>query len=270
MADTADYTSPTPDLIAQRDGHTAWLTFSRPERMNAVTIDMWSAIPALIAQFEQDPAVKSVVLKGAGDRAFVAGADISQFGENRGNAEQAAIYEARNSAAFAAIRDCEKPTIAMIKGYCIGGGMAIALGCDIRIASEGSTFAIPAGKLGLAYPMEGIKQVLAVLPPSFAKEVFYTARQFDHTEAAAMNLVNRVVAADELETYTRDMCDRIAQNAPLSLKAAKRAINAMTATPENYDRSELEALSKACFESTDYAEGRQAFLEKRKPVFEGR
>lgn len=269
MADEVTYDSPTEDLLARREGHTAWLTFSRPERMNAVTIEMWSAIPGLIAKFEQDPAVRSVVLHGAGGRAFVAGADISQFAENRDNAEQAAAYEARNSEAFAAIRNCEKPTIAMINGYCIGGGMAIALGCDIRIASEGSTFAIPAAKLGLAYPIDGIKQVLSVLPPSFAKEVFYTARQFTHEEALAMNLVNRVVPGEELETFTRQMCDQIAANAPLTLRAAKRAINAMTAAPEGFDRNELEALSKACFESTDYAEGRQAFLEKRKPKFQG-
>ncbi len=270
MADFQDYPSPTPDLVARRDGHTGWLTFSRPERMNAVTIEMWAAIPQLIAAFEDDPAVKSVVLHGAGDRAFVAGADISQFGETRDNAEQAATYEATNSRAFAAIRDCAKPTIAMIRGYCIGGGMAIALGCDIRIASEGSTFAVPAGKLGLAYPIEGIRQVLNVLPPAFAKEVFYTARQFDHEEALAMNLLNRAVPPEELEGYTRSMCDRIAQNAPLSLAAAKRTINAICAKPETFDRSELEALSKACFESEDYAEGRNAFLEKRKPQFHGR
>ena len=270
MPDTHHYPSPTPDLIARREGHTGWLTFSRPERMNAVTVDMWAAIPQLIAAFEDDDAVRSVVLHGAGDRAFVAGADISQFGETRDNAEQAAAYEATNSQAFAAIRDCAKPTIAMIRGYCIGGGMAIALGCDIRIASEGSTFAIPAGKLGLAYPIDGIKQVLNVLSAPFAKEVFYTARQFDTDEALAMQLVNRVVAPEELESYTRDMCERISRNAPLSLAAAKRTINAISATPESYDREELEKMSKACFESEDYAEGRAAFLEKRKPRFHGR
>lgn len=270
MSDTHDYPSPTPDLVAKREGHTGWLTFNRPERMNAVTVDMWAAIPQLIAAFEDDPQVRSVVLHGAGDRAFVAGADISQFGEARDNSEQAAAYEATNSKAFAAIRDCAKPTIAMIRGYCIGGGMAIALGCDIRIASEGSTFAIPAGKLGLAYPIDGIKQVLNVLPPSFAKEVFYTARQFDTDEALAMNLVNRVVATQDLEHYTGDMCDRISKNAPLSLAVAKRTINAICATPESYDRDELVQMSKACFESEDYAEGRRAFLEKRKPQFHGR
>ena len=270
MADTQDYASPTPDLVACRVGHTGWLTFSRPERMNAVTVEMWAAIPELIAAFEDDPAVRSVVLHGAGDRAFVAGADISQFGETRDNAEQAAQYEATNSRAFAAIRDCAKPTIAMIRGYCIGGGMAIALSCDIRIAAEGSTFGIPAGKLGLAYPIEGIRQVLNVLPPAFAKEVFYTARQFDHDEALVMQLVNRVVAPDGLEDATREMCDRIARNAPLSLKAAKRAINAIWAAPESFDRAELERLGTACFESEDYAEGRRAFLEKRKPEFRGR
>jgi len=270
MATPHAYPSPTPDLVAHRDGNTAWLTFSRPERMNAVTLEMWAAIPELIDAFEKDDAVRAVVLKGAGDRAFVAGADISQFGENRDNAEQAADYESKNAGAFAAIRDCVKPTIAMINGYCIGGGMAIALSCDMRIASVGSTFAIPAAKLGLAYPLEGLQQLLKVVPAAFAKEIFYTARQFDTAEALAMNLVNRVIEQDQLEAFTLDLCAQIAGNAPLTLRAAKSALDAIGAKPESFDRVALKAMSKACFDSEDYAEGRRAFLEKRKPEFHGR
>lgn len=270
MADQHPYPSPTPDLVAHRDGHTGWLTFSRPERMNAVTLEMWAAIPELIDAFEKDNEIRAVVLKGAGDRAFVAGADISQFAENRDNAEQAADYESKNAGAFAAIRDCVKPTIAMINGYCIGGGMAIALSCDMRIASEGSTFAIPAAKLGLAYPLEGLQQLLKVVPPAFAKEIFYTARQFDTAEALAMNLVNRVVPKDQLEAFTIDMCAQIARNAPLTLRAAKSALDAIGARPESFDRAALKAMSKTCFDSEDYAEGRRAFMEKRKPEFHGR
>ncbi|MGI9416194.1 MAG: enoyl-CoA hydratase, partial [Hyphomicrobiales bacterium] len=225
--------------------------------------------PDLIDALDRDPEILTVVLKGAGGKAFVAGADIAQFAETRDNAEQGRDYEDKNAQAFGAIRDCTKPTIAMIDGYCIGGGMAIALSCDLRIASEGSTFAIPAAKLGLAYPIAGMQQVLKAVHPAFAKEIFFTARQFDTEEALTMNLINRVVARDGLEQATRKICEQIARNAPLTLRAAKHAIDTMTARPESFDRAALETMTKACFDSEDYAEGRRAFLEKRKPEFHG-
>jgi len=270
MSAQHSYPSATPHLVAERDGAIGWLTFNRPERMNAVSLEMWLAIPDLIDALDRDPEVRVVVLTGAGDRAFVAGADISQFGENRDDAKQAEAYERSNAGAFAAIRDCTKPTIAMIDGYCIGGGMAIALSCDMRIATLGSTFGIPAAKLGLAYPIAGMQQVLKAVPPSFAKEIFFTARQFDTDEALAMNLINRVVEKGALEEATRDICAQIARNAPLTLRVAKHSIDSMSAQPESFDRAAIEAMTKACFDSADYAEGRQAFMEKRKPVFHGK
>ena len=269
MAAQHTYPSPTPHLIAERDGPIGWLIFNRPERRNAVSLEMWLAIPGLIDVLDSDPDIRVIVLTGAGGRAFVAGADISQFGENREDAKAAEAYEQSNSSAFAAIRDCSKPTIAMIDGYCIGGGMAIALSCDMRIAAFGSTFGIPAARLGLAYPIAGMQQVLKAVHPSFAKEIFFTARQFDTDEALTMNLINRVVEKDDLEEKTREICAQIADNAPLTLRVAKHTIDAMSAEPESFDRDAIEVMTKACFDSADYTEGRTAFMEKRKPVFQG-
>ncbi len=270
MAPIERFESPTPHLIAEKRDQVGWLTFSRPERMNAVSVEMWAAIPEIMAAFEADGGIRVVVLTGAGGKAFVAGADISQFSDTREDARAAAEYERINGEAFAAIRDCSKPTIAMINGYCIGGGLAIALSCDLRIAAEGSSFAIPAAKLGLAYPIDGMEQVLRVVTPAFAKEIFFTARRFDVAEARAMQLINAALPANELEAYTAQICTQICANAPLTLRAAKHAIDTIAAKPESYDRAGVETLSAACFGSADYAEGRAAFLEKRKPEFKGR
>ena len=270
MSDTVSLPSPTPHLVAEKEGMVGRLTFNRPDMMNAVSLEMWLAIPEIVKTFEEDDEVRVVVLAGAGGRAFVAGADISQFAENRADAEKATAYERSNSAAFAAIRRCAKPTIAMIRGYCIGGGMAIALSCDLRIAAHGSTFAIPAAKLGLAYPVDGMEQVLRVVSPAFAKEIFFTARRFDHDEAIAMGLINRAVPDGDLEATVRTTCDQICANAPLTLRATKLTIDAMAQAPESYDRAAIEAVSRVCFDSEDYREGQAAFMEKRTPVFRGR
>jgi enoyl-CoA hydratase len=269
MNDTVSLPSPTPHLVAEKQGMVGRLTFNRPEMMNAVNMEMWSTIPDLIQAFDDDDDVRVLVLTGAGGRAFVAGADISQFAENRKDAAKAAEYERTNAAAFAAIRRAAKPTIAMIRGYCIGGGMAIALSCDLRIAAHGSTFGIPAAKLGLAYPVDGMAQVLRTVTPSFAKEIFFTARRFDHDEAIAMGLINRAVPDGDLESTVQATCEQICANAPLTLRAAKLTINAIAQAPESYDRAAIEAASRDCFDSEDYQEGQAAFMEKRKPVFRG-
>jgi len=270
MSDIQHLPTSTDDLIAEKQGATGWLTFNRPERMNAVNYDMWCAIPEVMARFEKDEEIRIIALKGAGNKAFVAGADISQFGENRGSADAAQEYEQKNLEAFSAIASCQKPTLAMINGYCIGGGLGIALSCDIRIASVGSTFAIPAAKLGLGYPAEGIKHIVSLIGPQFAKELFFTARQFTHDEALKMGLINQLTSQEDLSEKTETLCAMIGANAPLTLKAAKRAIDAVAAAPENYDLKTLEELVSACFESEDYLEGRTAFEEKRKPIFKGK
>ncbi len=262
--------SPTPRMIAKKDGAIGWMIFNNPERLNAVSLDMWEAVPSIIAGFEADPEIRVIVLKGAGDKAFVAGADISQFGETRSSAAGVQTYEDATTVAFETIARADRPTIAMIDGYCIGGGLGIALSCDLRFAADGSTFGIPAAKLGLAYGASGTRRLVDVVGPAFAKEIFYTARRFTCDEALAMGLINRVFAREELEAQTRDTCAIITENAPLTVLTAKRIVDEVCKAPENFDTRYCDQLIARCFASEDYAEGRAAFMEKRKPRFKGK
>ncbi|MDZ4380298.1 MAG: enoyl-CoA hydratase [Parvibaculum sp.] len=262
--------SPTSKMIAKKDGAIGWMIFNNPERLNAVSLEMWQAVPEILSAFEADDEIRVIVLTGAGDRAFVAGADISQFGESRSSAEGILAYEQATERAFNAIAETQKPTIAMIGGYCIGGGLGIALSCDIRIAAEGSTFGIPAAKLGLAYGAGGTGRLVHLVGPSFAKEIFFTARRFTCDEALAMGLVNRVTTTEALENFVRDYAALIAENAPLTVNTAKQVVGEFAKAPGNFDDDKCEALIARCFASDDYKEGRAAFMEKRKPVFRGK
>ena len=262
--------SPTSKMIATKTGAIGWMIFNNPERLNAVSLEMWQAVPEILSAFEADDDIRVVVLTGAGDRAFVAGADISQFGESRSSAEGILAYEQATERAFNAIAETQKPTIAMIDGYCIGGGLGIALSCDMRIAAEGSTFGIPAAKLGLAYGAGGTGRLVHVVGPSFAKEIFFTARRFTADEALAMGLVNRVTTKEALENFVRDYAALIAENAPLTVNTAKQVVDEFAKAPGNFDDDKCEALIARCFASDDYKEGRAAFMEKRKPVFRGK
>ena len=262
--------SPTSKMIATKTGAIGWMIFNNPERLNAVSLEMWQAVPEILSAFEADDDIRVVVLTGAGDRAFVAGADISQFGESRSSAEGILAYEQATERAFNAIAETQKPTIAMIDGYCIGGGLGIALSCDMRIAAEGSTFGIPAAKLGLAYGAGGTGRLVHVVGPSFAKEIFFTARRFTADEALAMGLVNRVTTTEALENFVRDYAALIAENAPLTVNTAKQVVDEFAKAPGNFDDDKCEALIARCFASDDYKEGRAAFMEKRKPVFRGK
>jgi len=262
--------SPTDKLIARKEGSIGWIIFNNPERLNAVSLEMWEAVPAALEGFEADPEIRTIVLTGAGDRAFVAGADISQFEETRSSPDRIQYYEDVSTFAFNRIAAAKRPTIAMIDGYCIGGGLGIALSCDMRIASEGSTFGIPAAKLGLAYGHEGTKRLVDIVGPSYAKEIFYTARRFTHDEAMGMGLINRVTTKEALAEYVQSYCSMISENAPLTVMTAKTVVDEACITPDNFDEDKCNALINACFASEDYAEGRTAFMEKRKPVFKGK
>jgi len=259
----------TENMLAAIDGPIGWMTFNKPARRNAVSLDMWEAMPVILDRFEQDSAVRVIVLKGAGDQAFVSGADISQFEKVRSSHETNAHYEAVSGEASRRLIACGKPTIAMINGFCIGGGLAIALGCDIRIANEGARFGVPASRLGLGYAAPGVKKLMEIVGPSFTKEIFFTARHFSAAEAKEMGLVNRVVPDAALEDYTRQYCATIADNAPMTMHALKRTVSELV-RGEKADLAACDALVRACFDSQDYVEGRRAFMEKRRPVFQGR
>jgi enoyl-CoA hydratase len=262
--------SPTERMIAEVDGAIGWLTFNNPARRNAVSLDMWQAIPEILDAFERDPAVRVIVLKGAGDKAFVSGADISEFEKNRSSAEAVKHYEEIGNRAQGRIQNATKPTIAMIRGFCMGGGLGVALCCDLRIASDTAQLGIPAAKLGIGYRLDGQTKLVALVGPAFAKEIFYTARRFTAAEAHHMGLLNRVLPDGELEDFVRSYCAMIAENAPLSLTAAKGIITELTKTSSDVDRARADELVRRCFESEDYVEGRRAFMEKRKPQFKGR
>ena len=254
-------------IDARKDGAIGWLVFNNPARRNAVSLGMWEAIPRVLEDFGADPAIRVVVLAGAGDRAFVSGADISQFESQRSTAEAVQRYEQIGDAAQSKLQGFDKPTIAMIRGYCIGGGLGIAAACDLRLASDDARFSIPAAKLGLGYRASSMKKLVDIVGAAYAKEIMITARQFSAAEAREMGLVHRVVPVAELEKLTREYCDAIAANAPLTMRAAKRIIGEVGKT--RYDEAMCNALVKECFDSADYAEGRKAFMEKRKPVFKG-
>jgi enoyl-CoA hydratase len=256
-------------MLSRKEGRVGYVIFNNPERHNAVSLEMWEATAKILEEFGKDDEVRVVVLTGAGGKAFVSGADISKFEDERANEEAIVRYNRTVERANAAIYDYPKPTIAMIRGYCIGGGVGLSLCCDLRICSDNSRFAVPAAKLGLGYAYAGLKKLVDVVGPSFAKEIFYTARQFDAEEARVMGLVNRVVPAEELEAYVKKYAEMIGDNAPLTIATTKFTIGQVVKEDSQRDIAKSAAMVKHCFESKDYVEGRRAFMEKRKPVFTG-
>jgi enoyl-CoA hydratase/carnithine racemase len=243
------------------------LTFNNPERHNAMSLEMWRAAAAALEAFESDPAVRVVVLTGAGGKAFVSGADISKFEDERATLEAVAEYNAAVDRFSQTLLGGTRPVIAMIRGYCVGGGVGIAACCDLRIANDAARFAVPAAKLGLGYGYENVRRIADLTGPQFAAEMLLTARQFDAAKAAQIGLVNHVVPDADIESYVRELAETIAGNAPLTVQAVKRILREMrTANP---DVAACDALVRKCFESADYQEGRRAFMEKRKPEFRG-
>ncbi|MBO0712235.1 MAG: enoyl-CoA hydratase/isomerase family protein [Acetobacteraceae bacterium] len=259
----------TDRMIGRIEGPIGWMTFNNPERRNAVSLEMWQGMAALLEHFEQESAVRVVVLRGAGQRAFVAGADISQFEQQRSSPETIAAYDRISKRAGDLLASCSKPTIAMIHGYCIGGGLGIAVGCDLRIADETAKFAIPAARLGLGYDAPGVKKLMDVVGPAYTKDIFFTARHFSAAEALTMGLVNWVVPEAELEGQVRSYCAMIADNAPLTMRALKRTVAELSKASSKVDYEACARWVAECFASQDYIEGRRAFMEKRRPQFRG-
>jgi enoyl-CoA hydratase len=264
-----DDVTKTDKMLSKKEGNVGYVIFNNPERHNAVSLEMWARTAEILEGFRNDGDVRVVVITGAGGKSFVSGADISRFESERATLDATKIYNAKVSAANESIYEFPKPTIAMIKGYCIGGGLGLAVCCDLRICSDNSKFGIPAAKLGLGYAYPGVKRLVNLVGPSFAKEIFYTARQFDAEEARMMGLVNRVVPVAELEAYVQTYADTIAGNAPLTVKAEKFIINETVRDESQRNMARCAELVEACFTSNDYVEGRRAFMEKRKPKFTG-
>ncbi len=253
----------------EKEGAVGWIVFDHPERRNAVSTDMWRAIPEAARSLGDDAAVRVVVLRGAGEEAFVSGADISEF-ESARSGERAADYDALNARAFAALIALDKPLLAMIHGFCVGGGMALALTADLRYCSDDARFAIPAARLGLGYRAEGIEILARLVGPSVAQEIFFTARRLSAAEALAKGLVNAVHPKAELEGRVRETADAIAANAPLTLRSVKLIVRELGKAPVARDTEAMSRSVQACFESDDYRAGVRAFLEKSAPRFRGR
>lgn len=252
------------------EGGIAWLVLRNPERLNAVRMEMWQAIPDALARLAADDSVRVLALRGAGEQAFASGADISEFSTHRRDAASARAYEAVTARAFAALGGFERPVVAVIHGICIGGGFAIAASADLRIAADDVRIALPPARLGLGYHLGGIERLVELVGASAAAELLFTARQYDAQEAARIGLVNRVVPKADLDAFAARYLRDIAANAPLTLRAAKRAIAEVRRDAERRDVATIERLIAACFESADYAEGVSAFLAKRAPSFRGR
>lgn len=259
----------TDKMLSRKEGGVGYLIFNNPERHNAVSLEMWDAASGILADFASDRAIRVVVLTGAGGKAFVSGADISKFESERSSKEAIDRYNRAVDQANTAVYEFPKPTIAMIRGYCIGGGVGLALCCDLRICSDNSKFGVPAAKLGLGYGFKGIKKLVDVVGPSFAKEIFFTARQFTASEALQMGLVNRALPDSEVEKYVKDYAETISGNAPLTVNSVKYIVGEVVKDESKRDLKRCDDLVAQCFASSDYIEGRKAFMEKRKPAFTG-
>jgi enoyl-CoA hydratase len=259
----------TDKMLAHVEDGIGWMTYNNPARLNAMSYDMQIAVPCILGAFADDPDVHVIVVRGAGERAFVSGADISEFSEKRTTVAARADYDDALAQAWGSWRLVDTPIIAMIRGYCIGGGLLTAMKTDIRIAADDSQFGVPAAKLGLGYAYGGVEELMALVGPAWTAEILFSARRLDASEALRIGLVNRVVPVAVLEATVRQLAATIAANAPLTVKACKAAIREAQREPSARDLDAVERMVEACFRSDDYREGQAAFAEKRPPRFRG-
>jgi enoyl-CoA hydratase len=257
-------------VYVHRHGAVGWLVLDHPERRNAISVDMWRALPGLVAELARDPGVRVVGIRGAGEEAFAAGADISEFELARTGEDRVAGYDRVSGEAVLALDGLPKPLIALIHGYCLGGGVTLALTADLRYAADDASFSVPAARLGLGYAAPGIEKLVQLVGPAAAKELFFTARRFSAAEALRMGLLNGVIAKADLDAAVEATAGVIAANAPLTVRSVKLIVDELARPPENRDGRAMAESVRACFESDDYREGARAFLEKRPPRFRGK
>lgn len=265
----SENSQPTGRLEHHVQGHVGYVTFNNPSKFNAVNYDKWCALPVAMKALTDDPEVRLIVLQGAGDKAFISGADISQFNTHRSGDDNAHYSEA-TQAGYAAVLDCTKPTLAKIRGICMGGGLGLALNCDVRMAAADGKFRMPAGRLGLGYAFDGVKRFTEIVGTANTADLFFSARIFGAEEALRIGLLKQVVAVDEFDAVVSAYAQMVCENAPLTLAAAKRSLLELRKNAEDRDLQGVKAMVDACFTSDDYKEGRKAFTEKRTPQFQGR
>ena len=257
-------------LLVEKRGAVGWLVFNQPAKKNAISGAMWRAIPPAIAEFDQDAEVRCVVFRGAGTEAFAAGADISEFESVRSERGAIAEYDDLLDRVLHSIQDSPKPSVAMIYGFCLGGGLEIALACDLRYCGASAQFGIPAAKLGLAYNIEGHKRLLETVGHAYAREIMFLGRRYDAFEASGMGLVHRAMPDGELEAYVDGVVETLCRNAPLAIANTKTVLEQYVKSEGEPDLARMRAAIERCAKSADYIEGRRAFMEKRKPRFTGK
>jgi len=257
-------------MLAAKEGGIGFVTFNQPEKRNAMSVEMWQGLAEILADFREDSGVRVVIMTGAGGKAFVSGADISQFEKRRANADAQEEYARLTNDGRARLADFPKPKIAAIQGFCLGGGLAIAMQADLRIASANSQFGIPAARLGIAYAFDGLRTLVQLVGPAHARMILYTANRIDAEEAARIGLINKVVPEESLADAVLELARTIAGNAPLSVAANKLCIDNILKDPADRDLDAVARAGRMCLDSEDYREGRTAFMEKRQPRFQGR
>jgi enoyl-CoA hydratase/carnithine racemase len=258
------------DILVETRGPIATVVVNRPRVRNAITLAMWSEIARVTEGLAKDESIRALVYRGAGTDAFASGADISEFADQRKDTATARHYNAQWEAAYTAIRDSPKPTVAMIYGYCMGGAMALAMACDLRFAADGAKFGIPAARLSIVYGADPVGLLVDLVGPAYAKDILFSARAIGDREALAIGFVQRLLPVAELEPFTYEYLAQVADNAPLSVRGAKETVEAYLAGLTPARRERLRALARETYESEDYREGTRAFLEKRPPRFQGR
>jgi enoyl-CoA hydratase/carnithine racemase len=257
-------------LVVEKRGGVGWIVFDQPAKRNAINGAMWRGIPHAMRQFDADPGVRCVAFRGSGTEAFAAGADISEFEKIRSQRSAVAAYDGLLDRVLHAIQDSRKPSLAMIHGYCMGGGLEVALACDLRYSGASGQFGIPAAKLGLAYNIEGHKRLLETVGHARAREIMFLGRRYSAAEALAMGMVHRVLPDNQLESFTNEITDVLSENAPLSIANSKTIIEEYVKASGAPNRKKISAAIARCAKSSDYQEGRKAFMEKRKPRFTGK